>query len=62
MLAQTLDGACHGYRMAPINLLVTSDHHPVYDPAYPARRVLHLIADKWTPIILYCLSGGTRRF
>ena len=35
---------------------------PVYPPSYPARRVLDLIADKWTPIILYCLSGGTRRF
>ena len=36
--------------------------HPVYDTRYPARRVLDLIADKWTPIVLYCLSGGTRRF
>ena len=62
MLAQTLDGTCRGYQMGSINLLVTNDHHPVYDPAYPARRVLDLIADKWTPIILYCLSGGTRRF
>ena len=41
---------------------MTEDPHPVYDPHYPARRVLDLIADKWTPIILYCLSGGTRRF
>lgn len=40
----------------------TKDANPVYDPAYPARRVLELIADKWTPIILFCLSGGTRRF
>lgn len=38
------------------------DPNPVYDVRYPARRVLDLIADKWTPIILYCLSGGTRRF
>ena len=35
---------------------------PVYDRRYPARRLLDLIADKWTPIVLYCLSGGTRRF
>ena len=35
---------------------------PVYDVQYPVRQVLDLIADKWTPIILYCLSGGTRRF
>jgi DNA-binding HxlR family transcriptional regulator len=24
--------------------------------------VLALIGDKWTPIVLYCLSGGVRRF
>lgn len=42
--------------------MVTKDNHPIYETDYPARRVLDLIADKWTPIILYCLSGGTRRF
>lgn len=42
--------------------MVTKKPHPVYETDYPARRVLDLIADKWTPIILYCLSGGTRRF
>lgn len=41
---------------------MTDDPAPVYGPHSPARRVLDLIADKWTPIILYCLSGGTRRF
>ena len=41
---------------------MTDPSYPVYDARYPARRVLDLIADKWTPIILYCLSGGTRRF
>lgn len=34
----------------------------VLDERYPARRLLNLIADKWTPIVLYCLAGGTRRF
>jgi DNA-binding HxlR family transcriptional regulator len=34
----------------------------VLDERYPARRVLNLIADKWTPIVMYCLAGGTRRF
>lgn len=38
------------------------DPRPVYGPRSPARRVLDLIADKWTPIILYCLSGRTHRF
>ena len=41
---------------------MTEDEPPIYDPRYPARLLLDLIADKWTPIILYCLSGGTRRF
>lgn len=27
-------------------LAVTDDPRPVYDPTYPARRVLDLIADK----------------
>jgi DNA-binding HxlR family transcriptional regulator len=34
----------------------------IFDGRYPARRVLSLIGDKWTPIVLYCLSGGVRRF
>jgi DNA-binding HxlR family transcriptional regulator len=33
-----------------------------FDARFPARRYLDLIGDKWTPIVLYCLSGGTRRF
>ncbi|MBL0897573.1 MAG: helix-turn-helix transcriptional regulator [Reyranella sp.] len=32
------------------------------DAQYPARRLLDLIGGKWTPIVLYCLSGGVRRF
>lgn len=59
---QIHEGACRGYQMTSISFLVTEELHPVYDASYPARRVLDLIADKWTPIILYCLSGGTRRF
>lgn len=43
-------------------MVTNSDNHPIYDRRYPVRQVLDLIADKWTPIILYCLSGGTRRF
>jgi DNA-binding HxlR family transcriptional regulator len=34
----------------------------ILDERYPARRVLNLIADKWTPIVMHCLAGGTRRF
>jgi DNA-binding HxlR family transcriptional regulator len=32
------------------------------DAAYPARRILALIGDKWTPVVIHCLSGGTKRF
>ena len=28
----------------------------------PARRVLSLIGDKWTPVVIYGLSGGVQRF
>jgi DNA-binding HxlR family transcriptional regulator len=28
----------------------------------PVRRVLRLVGDKWTPIVLYCLSDGAWRF
>jgi DNA-binding HxlR family transcriptional regulator len=34
----------------------------IFDERYPARCVLKLIGDKWTPIVLFCLSGGVRRF
>jgi DNA-binding HxlR family transcriptional regulator len=38
------------------------DSEPLYDPRYPARQVLRVIADTWTPIVLFCLKRGTRRF
>ncbi|WP_294538668.1 helix-turn-helix domain-containing protein [uncultured Rhodoblastus sp.] len=28
----------------------------------PVRRVLRVIGDKWTPVVLYCLAGGVLRF
>jgi DNA-binding HxlR family transcriptional regulator len=35
----------------------------VLDARYPARLILDLIADKWTPVLLYCLSArDVRRF
>ena len=35
----------------------------VLDAAFPARRVLSLVADKWTTVVLYCLSvRDIRRF
>lgn len=38
------------------------DSDVVLDARYPARRVLSLIADKWTPIVMFCLASGTGRF
>ena len=34
----------------------------VYDEDYPSRRLLCLIGDKWTPIVLYVLGQGTKRY
>src|SRR5260370_35842318 len=34
----------------------------IFDGGYPGGRVLSLSGDKWTPIVLYCLAGGVRRF
>jgi DNA-binding HxlR family transcriptional regulator len=42
---------------------VTTDKSQLlFDARYPARRMLAIIGDKWTPIVLFCLSGGVRRF
>jgi DNA-binding HxlR family transcriptional regulator len=34
----------------------------VFDPNCGSRRVLALIADRWTAIIIYALARGTMRF
>lgn len=33
----------------------------IFDENYPSRRLLDIVADKWTPIVLYALGQGTRR-
>ncbi len=38
------------------------EDEPTIDELYPARRLLDQIADKWTPIVLFCLASGTSRF
>ena len=43
-------------------MVAKSKPSDIFDEGYPARRILKLIGDKWTPIVLYCLSGGVRRF
>src|ERR1700737_4362637 len=39
-----------------------TDEITVYDEDYPTRRLLDLIGDKWTPIIVYILGQGTKRY
>ncbi len=39
-----------------------ADDDLVLDRRYPARRILDVLGDKWTPILLYCIGGGVRRF
>lgn len=42
-----------------------STHSPAeegFGPRYPARRLLELMGDKWTPVVLFCLSGSVMRF
>ena len=34
----------------------------VYSESYPSRRLLELIGDKWTPIIVFLLGQGTKRY
>ena len=39
-----------------------TDNTTVYNQDYPSRRLLDLIGDKWTPIVLYILGRGTKRY
>lgn len=39
-----------------------TDKINVYNEGYPSRRLLELIGDKWTPIVLYILGQGTKRY
>lgn len=62
MLTADASWLIRGYLWYPSVAMTTKRSDPVYERQYPVRQVLDLIADKWTPIIMYCLSGGTRRF
>ena len=39
-----------------------TDETTIYDKNYPSRRLLDLIGDRCTPIVLYVLGLGTRRY
>jgi DNA-binding HxlR family transcriptional regulator len=34
----------------------------VYGEDYPTRKLLDLIGDKWTPIVVYIVGEGTQRY
>jgi DNA-binding HxlR family transcriptional regulator len=40
---------------------VERSHADVLDATCPARRALDLVADKWTVLVIYGLSGGSKR-
>ncbi|AFZ28703.1 transcriptional regulator, HxlR family [Gloeocapsa sp. PCC 7428] len=42
--------------------MVRNQDNSVCDANCPSRQVLDLIADKWTAIIIYRLSKGTKRY
>jgi DNA-binding HxlR family transcriptional regulator len=39
-----------------------ADELTVYDENYPTRRLLELIGDKWTPVVIYILGQTTKRY
>jgi DNA-binding HxlR family transcriptional regulator len=36
--------------------------NPEYVPSYPARKLLDLVGDKWTPVVLFSLSDSPKRY
>lgn len=46
---------------APLESLVTTGLD-FSDPACPSRRALDLIGDKWTPLVVWSLQDGTKRY
>lgn len=43
--------------------MVRAGQHPnVFDPKCGSQRVLELIANRWTALVIYALAGGTQRY
>lgn len=39
-----------------------ADYEKTFGPGYPARKLLNLVGDRWTPVVLYSLSDAPRRY
>lgn len=39
-----------------------SEDTTVYDNEYPARRLLDVVGNRWTPIVIFILGRGTKRY
>lgn len=33
-----------------------------YPPSYPARKLLDIVGDRWTPVVLYVLRNSPKRY
>ncbi|WP_299682331.1 helix-turn-helix domain-containing protein [uncultured Roseobacter sp.] len=51
--------ADHSHASDPQEALVDE---AVFHERYPSRRLLDLIANRWTPIVLFCLASGTHHY
>lgn len=49
-------------RSSTDNPNLTAGDKIVFHECYPSRRLLDLIANRWTPIVLFCLASGTRHY
>jgi DNA-binding HxlR family transcriptional regulator len=38
------------------------DADSIIDTSYPSRRLLELIGDRWTPLVLFILGRGMQRY
>ena len=60
MLNQALQVGTPGWYT---DYMVRVRQHPnVFDPRCGSHRVLDLIANRWTALVIYALAGGTQRY
>jgi DNA-binding HxlR family transcriptional regulator len=42
--------------------MVAMDREERYPPSYPARKLLDIVGDRWTPVVLYVLHQSPKRY